>query len=358
MRILDRYVLRLFLASLFTCTTVLLGMYLVVDLFLRLEDILQVEGRSPIVFLLEYYAYHIPGFLLLLCPFIGLAAAMMTVVRLTRANELTPMIGAGVSTLRILVPVVLGVATLAGAMAAGEEWLLPAISVDLRESERTLRADRIVHEKLLADTLDNKFVIGRYDPNTSTIRGITVTHLTSRFRPDFQAHATTARWVEGEKSGWLLSEGIETRFDEQGKRLGNPTRFGKDGILVPSTLTNRDIEKVKDPLAYIPFNDLVELARQDPYNASLRVRLHLRITYPLYCLVLFGLGVPFVLRREVTNALVGIGICIVVSALFFLVHFFLVDLGNLNVVDPLLATWSPVVVFGSMAISLFDSIYT
>ncbi|MBI3271076.1 MAG: LptF/LptG family permease [Planctomycetes bacterium] len=357
MRLLDRYVFRHFAVSLATCAATILGLYVVVDLFLRLEDFLQLEVGSPVLFLLEYYAYHVPGFFLLLLPVVGMAASMMAMIRLSRTHELTPMITAGVSALRILRPVLLSVAGLALVMGASEEWLLPALSRSLRDSERVLRANRVVHEKLLADTLDNKFVITRFDPNNSTLQTVTVTHLTPKYRPDRQARAKCARWIEGERAGWLLSDGVETRYDGEGKRVSQ-ARFGADGLLVVSTLTPRDIEKVKDPLAYIPFEDLVDMARQDPYNASLRVRLHLRLTYPLYCVILFALGVPFVLRREVTNAFFGIGICVFISAIFFLIHFLLVDLGNLNILDPLLATWTPVVVFGSVGISLFDSIQT
>ncbi|MBI5369159.1 MAG: LptF/LptG family permease, partial [Planctomycetes bacterium] len=361
------YVLRQFVGAAVSCTLLILGLYLALDAFLRLEDFLKLEGRSAVIFFFEYYAYHLPGFLLLLAPFIGLAASMMTVIRLVRTNEITAMIGSGVSTLRILRPVCLSVIAMGVLMGAGEEWLLPGLSRGLREAERTLNAGRVSHEKLLADARDNKFVIGRYDATAAAIRGITVTHLTKAFRPDWQARAATARWVErmpvpaeqggGERTGWLLSDGLQTRYDEQGKRLSQ-SRFGADGVLILSTLTPGDIEKVKDPLAHIPFADLVEFARSDPYNASLRVRIHLRITYPLYCLVLFGLGVPLVLRREVRGALMGVGVCILVSALFFLVHFTMVDLGNLNVVDPLLAAWLPVVAFGTVGILLFDSIQT
>ena len=68
-----------------------------------------------------------------------------------------------------------------------------------------------------------------------------------------------------------------------------------------------------------------------------------RIVLPLSNLILFLLGVSFVLKQERRSVLVGIGIAIVVCLLFYGVNITCQSLGRANNLDPLMATALPLI---------------
>ena len=108
MKLIDRSLFAAFLKAYLLCLVSLLSLYVVIDLFTKLDDFAeaeQVKGLLPLVrHIATYYGYQVIHIFDQLCEPIVLLAAMFTVTMMQRSNELIPLLSAGVSTRRVGTP--------------------------------------------------------------------------------------------------------------------------------------------------------------------------------------------------------------------------------------------------------------
>jgi lipopolysaccharide export system permease protein len=106
---IDRLMIRGYFKSYAVCLISLLSLYIVVDLFTNLDDFVHHNSAglgAVLARIGSYYGYRIPQFFDRLCEAIVLLAGMFTVAMMQRNNEQIPLLSAGVSTQRIVAPVV------------------------------------------------------------------------------------------------------------------------------------------------------------------------------------------------------------------------------------------------------------
>src|SRR5215469_6031805 len=123
MTILDRYILRSFLFNFVGWNLCFVGIFVIFDLFTNFDSLMQAgkaAGNVPKIIFLYYFFKSIP-IVLLLGSVLSLVAAMVTVAALMRNNEFVPIQAAGISTIRIIRPLVIAVFCLM------RECLLPSI---------------------------------------------------------------------------------------------------------------------------------------------------------------------------------------------------------------------------------------
>src|SRR5215475_16099434 len=126
-KLIDRQMIRGYFKSYFVCLASLLSLYVVVDLFTNLDDFTsQSNGLwASLLRIFTYYAYKVAQIFDRLCEAIVLLAAMFTVAWMQRNNEQVPLLSAGISTRRIVTPV-LGCACVMLSLAGlNQEMLLP-----------------------------------------------------------------------------------------------------------------------------------------------------------------------------------------------------------------------------------------
>src|SRR5262245_19271038 len=154
MWILDRQRYWAFFKAYVICFVALVGLYVVIDAFSNLDEfakradgaleLFQVMGRFYLVHMTEFYDR--------LCGVIGMMAAIFTVTWMQKNNELLAMLAAGISTQRVIRPVIVASVLVSGLAVANQEWLMPGVADELMKS----------HD----DDGDIKLKIaGRYDAN-------------------------------------------------------------------------------------------------------------------------------------------------------------------------------------------------
>src|SRR5258707_6309359 len=115
MKILDRYVIISFIKNYCISFMVLVGMYVVLDMVFNFSNLVQFQPNASAVDTLvetlrdmgDYYFYQCFLFFVHLSGIIPMIAAAFTLMRLSRFNELTAMLAAGVPLLPIGIVIVL-----------------------------------------------------------------------------------------------------------------------------------------------------------------------------------------------------------------------------------------------------------
>src|SRR5688572_12192880 len=105
--LIDRQLIFNYLKSYLICLVSLLGLFIVVDLFTNLDTFTENKQtfQETMEHILKYYGLKTMQIFDRLCEAIVLMAAMFTVALMQRNNEMLPLLSAGVSTRRVVRPV-------------------------------------------------------------------------------------------------------------------------------------------------------------------------------------------------------------------------------------------------------------
>ena len=160
-KLMDRLMIRGYFKAYFVCLTSLLSLYVVVDLFTNLDDFVK-KGQNLVgVFLhiFTYYSFQLTRIFDRLSEVIVLLAGMFTVAWMQRNNEQLPLLSAGVSTRRIVMPVLFCAAFMLSLTVLNQELLIPLIS------------ERLNYDKDDPTGEKEQGVKGQFEPNMIHIVG-------------------------------------------------------------------------------------------------------------------------------------------------------------------------------------------
>src|SRR5947207_2516945 len=131
--IIDRQLIGNYLKGYMVCLVSLLALYIVVDLFTNLDDFSHHNGGIGMTARLVgiYYGYKVWQIFDRLCEAILVLAATFTVAWMRRNNEQIPLLACGVSTQRIVRPVLLSACVLMSVNIINQEMIIPSIGIKL-----------------------------------------------------------------------------------------------------------------------------------------------------------------------------------------------------------------------------------
>src|SRR5581483_8572109 len=128
--LIDRQMVRSYFKAYIVCLTSLLSLYIVVDMFTNLDDFARTDDKAVFEIVRRitvYYGYRISQIFDRLCEAILLLSAMFTVAWMQRNNEQVPLLSAGVSTQRIIRPVLFCATVMLSLTVLNQELLIPSI---------------------------------------------------------------------------------------------------------------------------------------------------------------------------------------------------------------------------------------
>src|SRR5262249_17281121 len=123
----------------------------------------------------------------------------------------------------------------------------------------------------------------------------------------------------------------------------------------------RQLTRKPDWFYYESTSDLLELAKDQmgcQRRGEVVAMLQRRLTSPLLDLILVLLGIPIMFGRFERNLYLKLGVCMIVYAVFQSSQFVCGNLAQHEWMDPIIAAWLPVFLFGPMALLLADGMKT
>lgn len=354
MTLLDRYVGRIVAGAFGAGMLFFLFLMIVLDLLSNVTRYLNHASRSGVdgwdfaIFLGEYYLKWLPVLATMITPFVTVIACMFAVARLQGANEIVPMLFVGRSVQRILRPM-LFCGLLAGlGMAACWQWVIPQVGGALAEASLLLQDGRMRQKNLVLEASSPERIglyVGEYEPTTRSMRGLRQIRFPAEGAEPELVIAAGAQW-QPERGDWQLQSGILR------SRQGEHDLFWlQRPDLTPDVLLQRGREQV-DPDA-LSYTDLRLTIAARPNRPDLKLAFHRHITYPLANLVLLLLALPLAVHFERGGRMGRLLLAIALCAGYTLVDLAFQSLGKHGFVHPVVAAWSPTLVFGSLGLVLF-----
>lgn len=358
----DRYVLKSFWSTLgavllfFTVIVVIVHLADRIGRIMRTAEGLRATGYNVWLLATEYYATLVPFVWLQILPLAAALAAAFSLSRLTRNNELAPLVTGGVSTSRVTLPIVLSGVLLAVGIFAVQELLVPSMSRRNMELSRLLNdrePDRITEVPHFDDPDGARLSMAAYQPLARRLEGALLTFREPdgtpkalRFYPLLEWHEKEHRWIAVE-DGTLFPLGE----DETGTvriRLpaGEPAPLGADVRLL-------EVSVLKELALGLSLREMAELVRADPDNPRLHYMYAEGMTRCLAPLVLLLLSVPFCLVLGRRSAIPGITSVLSAAAAQYAASFLALRLTASGEINAVMMAWLPTVVLGSVGLALW-----
>ncbi len=376
MKIIDRYLLRQFTKTFLICFLSLLGLYVVFDAFTNLESFLRIADKQGGLakVLGQYYVYHAILFFDRTVGLVNLAAAMFTITWIQRHNELVALMAAGISRVRVVIPVVGAVVVVIVLAALNRELVIPRFRDELSRKPSDLAGDAT---KQFSETRDEESdirlrgesaVAGRQEIIKPNFRLPTELDLYGR---DISARTACYRESHGGRPRGYLLTGVDRPKDIARQRSlmlndrpvvitprDAPDWLQPDQCFVVSGVS---FEQLTNGQAWREFSSTAQLIRglHNPslfFGGNIRVTIHRRIVQPLMDLTLLFLGLPLIMTRESRNVFIAMSLAAGVTLAFMVFVLACERLGSIDAISPALAVWVPLMVFVPAAEEMARSI--
>jgi lipopolysaccharide export system permease protein len=360
---LDGYVGGLFVAAYATALLLVVGLATLAFLATHLDHFEPwPDGSSPPPLdVVRFYVLNVPFLFLQAGPFVTVIAALFTVSRMIKHNETVAVMAAGVSAQRLLLPVIASGVLAALGMFVLREGLATTLApqrdalLDMLEKKRLEPIYKSVWLKdLKGDVVHIRtFLPSTGEPPTAVLLGVEVT--SKRRNAYILQRADRAVWTATAAGPrWVLEGGILEEVDN--RKVQRTLQELEDLAFTPADVLTA-IKGYSLPLE-LSFSEIKSLARCDPDNTAYQTLLQYNLTFPLANIVLLLVALPMMMGRERGRHQVGLasgcGLCVT----YFFVDFISRALGMEGTLSPVMSSWLPVLLFGSLGIAMFESMRT
>jgi LPS export ABC transporter permease LptG/LPS export ABC transporter permease LptF len=357
--LLDEYVLRTYATNFLFSLGAFALLYVVFTFFELIGDI--VRNGTALITVGDYLLNLVPYILNSVTPLCSLLAVLITFSALSRTSELTAMKATGISLYRVVTPVFVLAAILAAALFAFDESYLPAANrrqeslraqIKGKPAQTFLRPDRkwISGQSDSAATPDRIFYYQAFDPDRNIFANLTVFEFNPQsFTLVRRIYSTEARWNTG-TGAWDFDNGWQRSFDGQsGETIASYQPFKVASFPEiheqPSYFKKED--KQSQEMTYGELARYINDLRQSGFDTvRLRVQLDRKIADPAITLVMAILAVPFAVSMGKRGGLAGVSTAIGVAISYWVVAGIFSSMGDIGTLPPLLAAWSPDLLFG------------
>jgi LPS export ABC transporter permease LptF/LPS export ABC transporter permease LptG len=354
--IIDIYLLRRFFYYFFVIMAAFIFLFEIFTFFELLDDI----ARHHVAFLIvvNYFRYLIPYLAYQLSPLGALVAVLVTLGILSKNNEIVAFKASGISLYRLGLPLLLAGVVLALSLLVLDDVYLPYAN----QRQDALR-NQIKGKPPQTYTRPQRWIFGEnfkvynydlFDPAERLFGGLSVVELDpATFQMKRRVFATRARWLDTEntwvlESGWVrdFTDGSIVRYEPFKvttlPELSEPPSYFHREVIQAFQMSWRDLRRYIEGLHRAGFD-----------ISTLTVQWHKKLAYPLIAPVSMMLAIPFALLVGSRGAIGGIALGVGIGIAYWAVSALMEAMGGIGQLPPMLAAWSPDLIFFFLGLYFF-----
>jgi LPS export ABC transporter permease LptG/LPS export ABC transporter permease LptF len=347
--LIDDYLLRDFVFNFAMIIGALVGLSLIFTVFELLGDILRNQISPWTVG--EYLLNVTPYFLYNVAQYGVLLTVLITLGLMQRYNELTALKATGMSIYRIILPVLLAGALVAGGLFIADQFYLPHANkrqdallnqIKGRPPQTYLNPSRrwifgqhsTIYYYQFFDSDKNQFGnLSAFQFNPTTFQLVR------------RIYAGRARWAEN-LNRWVCEQGWERAF--RGSAIQDYHQYDVSTFAVMSEPPPYFKKEVKQSLEmnYEQLSRYIHELQQSGFEVvKLKVQLQKKIAFPIITFVMGVLAIPFALSAGKRGTMAGVATAIGIAVVYTIISGLFEAMGNISQLPPTLAAWSPDIIF-------------
>lgn len=357
MRIYQRYLVKELLQIFLLALLALLAIYLLLEFFGSLDDF--IENQVKIKFIFLYLANQTPFFAAQFIPLALLLATMLTLGSMGQNNEIIALRSCGFTLYQLSLPLLIAGFFFCLCTFFVTEYIVPPTFARAKHIKTVFVKHK--QEKKLLNLKDvwytsdrNIYHFNKLDPGHNAIQGATLYRLDQsallKERIDAKQLAyRNGHWIAKNLTirDFSYQNGRSSLQKFQQRRSADLSISEKpEDFLIPQKAVGemniKELNHYIDKLKNVGIN-------VDEYN----VQLYHKFFFPLSCLVMVLLGIPFSLGSRRSGGFArSIGISLVIGFSFWFVLSFSLALGKAGIISPLPAAFLPHLLYAGMGIIL------
>jgi lipopolysaccharide export LptBFGC system permease protein LptF len=166
------------------------------------------------------------------------------------------------------------------------------------------------------------------------------------FRLTRRLYASSAHW-EDRLQSWVCTQGWEREFDGQAIQAYHTYDVAAfNSITEPPGYFKKEVKQSSE-MNYEELRLYIHDLQQSGFDVvRLRVQLQKKLAYPIITVVMAVLAIPFSLSAGKRGAVAGIATAVLIAIVYWTVSGLFEAMGNISQLPPVLAAWSPDLIFG------------
>jgi len=354
--LLDEYVMRSYASSFLMSLGSFALLYIVFTFFELMGDI--VRNQTPFVVVGAYLFNLIPFIVSQVTPLCSLLAVLITFGSLNRTSELTAMKATGISLYRVVAPILALAAVIATGLFAFNEAYLP----DANRKQEALRAEikgkpaqtfLLPGRTWISGQTDRAgdpvriFYYQAFDPVRNVFADLSVFEFDSQgFTLQRRIYAKSVQW-DATVNRWIFKSGWQRTFSKTTVASYQPFTVATFPEIREQPAYFNKENKPSDEMSYAELSKYIADLRQSGFNTvELRVQLQNKLSVPAIAFIMAILAVPFALSMGKRGGLIGVATAIGVALAYWTLGQIFSSMGNVSTLPPVLAAWSPDLLFG------------
>lgn len=346
MRVLDKYILRSVFTIFFLCLVSFLFLYITIDIFSHLEDILKQKVSLDI--LKNYYTSYLPIIFIQVVPFTGLLSILYTFGKLNRDNEIMAMRSSGLSILQITWVVIVFGLIISLFMFLVNDRLVPKALITNQKFKELIESSTVKSQERENQTLNNLsvygmgnrlFFVNRFSSDSSTMEGIIILEHDEQQNITRKIVASKGVFKDGI---WTFYQCITYDFDINGQIKNEPRYLREEIINIPESPYEFLNQRQRPDFMTISQlqNYIWKLSKSGATGVikNLKVDFYQRFTSSLTAIVIIILGIPFsFMMKKRATGLSSLGISLLVGFLYYVINAVSIALGKAGLIVPALS---------------------
>ena len=353
-RLLDLYILRRFLSYFALLMGAFVFLFETFTFFELLDDI--ARNKVPFLVVVDYFRYLAPYLMYNLAPLGALVAVLVTLGIMSKNNEIVAIKASGISLYRLAVPLLLAGLGLTVTLVVLDDIYLPYAN-QRQDALHNLIKGRPPQtytqpQRWIFGENDKIYNYDLFDPNQKLFGGLTVLEIdTNDFQLRRRIFASRARWSESQKvwileGGWVrdFANGTISRYE----RLPPVTSLPE--LTEPPTYFNREVRQAFQ-MSWRELRVYIDGLHRAGFDVSnLTVQWHRKLAFPLMAPVIMLLAIPFAFFVGTRGALGGVALGVAIGIAYWSLAELLQALGGVGQLPPVLAAWSPDIIFAFLGL--------
>jgi lipopolysaccharide export system permease protein len=373
MKTLDKYVAKSFITGYFIAFMVLIGLCVVIDLFVNLDEFAEEKDLGVAAMnVVAYYGAQCSVYFRDLASMITVLAAVFSLGKMTKNNELIAVMASGVSLKRIIAPIILLAILFTGLLIIDQEVIIPRLANKLVRSQDYDAAKGNSYQIwFMSDVNGSLISTPQYHEKTETMNNPTIIlrQRGERFNEWVvigKIKADSAAYNYQEKR-WDMTNGyrtmLRTNAESESQILpeAQPIAYFLTDV-VPQQIPLRRQESYKAMLSSAQLRNLANQETKIKDQAELVSQQNFRITDPIINMIMLMVALPVLVCRDPKAMKPAIIKSFAITAMCFLITFGCKMVSTeqfiFNRIWPELWAWLPILIFFPIALIEIDSMKT
>lgn len=352
MKLLDRYILRSVISTLFFSLFALCIIFVIVDLIENLGDFL--DHKAETIVIVEYYINYLPQIIKLLTPVATLLATLFAIGRLSNLNEITAMKSGGMSLYRLILPVFIFTAALSAGQLYFNGWIVPKANIRKADIDRKYlqrgNAPGTVYNLYFRESPLRNVIMQYYDPSAKTGSQVVIEEYSSEMHPmlNRRIDAQHITWDSTRKVWRLFNCAIRST-----KSGGSEFAFKPDDT-VSLAVSHEEIVELQRSPEQMNFNETRNyLAILEKGGKNIRAQLidyYGQWAFPFANVIVALFAVPFASVRKKSGLAVEMAAAMTTAFLYLIFTKVGQTLGIALDVNAKTVGWAPNIIFFMLAL--------